>query len=373
MENILEDINSVAGVTGSFVCNDEGLILAQSMPENFETAWLSPVGRTMAQTITGLERTHRRRVSDLDLLYHEGRLVVKHLRPGYLYILCVPTTNVPLLNLTANVAAKKLATMVKQRQEVVAKQAELQKAQAAHALMLNDEIRSIISTAREQGTVLRAAGDAAIRLRCPNATRTAPLLSDRILDLVGRANHVAQIGNVLESLGYSPERRFNVLRGNQRLRYTHPEKQLGIEVFLDTLNMYHQLSFVDRLDLDEDSIPLADVLLWKLQNVESDEDDLRAIYAIVYDHDLGGPRESETIDTTRILDLCANNWGWYKTVTVNLAKSIAFAESDLNDETTVFLDRARRLLQLIEEAPKSGGWQLRARIGEGRRWYEIPE
>lgn len=372
MENILENINSVAGVTGSFVCDDRGQVLAQLMPEAHDAAWLSPVGRTMAQTLAGLERTHRRRVGDLDLLYREGRLVIKNLRAGTLYILCVPTTNVPLLNLTANVAAKKLATMVKQRQEVFLEQVEMQKARAARALMLDSEIRSIVSAAREQGINLRATGDAAIRLHCPSANRTAPLLSDRILDLAGRANQSAQIGQVLESLGYLPEHRFNVLRGRQRLRYTHPEKQLGVEVFLDVLSMYHQLNFADRLGLDEDTLPLADLLLWKLQSVESDEDDLRAICAIVYDHELGGPGESEKIDTSRILDLCASNWGWYKTVTDNLIKSIAFAERNL-DEATVFLDRARRLLRLIEEAPKSGGWQLRARIGEGRRWYEIPE
>ena len=78
MENILKDINSVVGVTGSFVCDDEGQVLAKLLPAVFDDMMLSPVGRTMAQTMAGLRLARRRKVSDLDIVYHEGRLVVKN-------------------------------------------------------------------------------------------------------------------------------------------------------------------------------------------------------------------------------------------------------------------------------------------------------
>ena len=113
MEIILKDINAVVGVAGSFVCDDEGQVLARSLPDVFDATSLSPVGRTIAQTIAGLGLARRRKVSDLDLVYREGRLVVKNLRGGHLCILCVPTINIPLLNLTANVAARKLARQIK--------------------------------------------------------------------------------------------------------------------------------------------------------------------------------------------------------------------------------------------------------------------
>jgi predicted regulator of Ras-like GTPase activity (Roadblock/LC7/MglB family) len=373
MESILKEINAVVGVTGSFVCNSEGQVMASAPPDLFDETILSIVGRTMAQTIVGLATARRRKISDIDLAYDQSRLITKNLGEGCLCLFCVRHINVSLLNLTVNVAAKRLTTMVKERAEMAVKKAAVREAWAAHALGLNDEVRSILSAAREQGVVLQATGDTAIRLGCPSADRMAPSFSDNILDLAGQASQSTQIAHILEGLGYLPERQFNFLHGNQRLRYTHPEKQLGIEVFLDTLNMYHQLDFADRLNLDEDTIPLADLLLWKLQLVEPDEDNLRAIYIIVYDHELGGPEESEKIDTTRILDLCANNWGWYKTVTINLKESIAWAESYWGNEANVFLERAHRLLQMIEEAPKSNRWQLRARIGEGMRWYEVPE
>jgi predicted regulator of Ras-like GTPase activity (Roadblock/LC7/MglB family) len=113
METILKDINAVVGVTGSFVCDDEGHIMARLMPDIFDENLLSPVARTIAQTIAGLKVARRRKVGDVDLLYDQGRLIVKSLEEGCLCILCVKRINVPLLNLTANLAAKKLEEKLK--------------------------------------------------------------------------------------------------------------------------------------------------------------------------------------------------------------------------------------------------------------------
>lgn len=398
MENILKDINAVMGINGSFVCDVDGQVLSSLLPENFDNGLLSPVGRTMAQTIGGVELSRRRKMGELDLLYREARVIVKNLRVGYLCILCQPAINVPLLNLTANVAAKKLASLVEEQRDKALKQAAMREAQTARSQALNDEVRSIISATQEQGVIVRATGDTAIRLCCPSADRTAPRFSDNILDLAGRASQSGQLSAILESLGYAPERRFNLLRGSERLRFTHPEKQLGVEVFLDVLRMYHEFNFTAGLDLDEDTISLVYLLLWKLQYVEAEEDELRAIYTIIYDHELVGSSEPQAlenglrfaldityprevagssepgkIDTSRILSLCAGNWGWYKTVTMNLQKTIAFAESNLDDETSIFSERAHRLLQMIEDTPKSAGWQLRSRVGTSRQWYKTPE
>ena len=116
MENILKDVNAIVGVMGSFVCDDDGQVLAKLLPDILDETSLSPVGRTMAQTLTGLRLSRRRTANSVDLVYREGRLVVKNLRGGCLCILCVPTINFPLLNLTANVAARKLAKKIRSNQ-----------------------------------------------------------------------------------------------------------------------------------------------------------------------------------------------------------------------------------------------------------------
>jgi hypothetical protein len=35
--------------------------------------------------------------------------------------------------------------------------------------------------------------------------------------------------------------------------------------------------------------------------------------------------------------------------------------------------RLDALLERIEAEPKTRGWKLRAKIGERKRWYELPE
>ena len=118
MENILQDINAVIGVTGSFVCDQDGQVLAKLMPSVFDDDMLSTVSRTMSQTVAGLKLAQRRKVGDIDLLYADGRLVIKSVGEGCLCILCVKRINVPLLNLTANVAAKKLQAKLKKSESI---------------------------------------------------------------------------------------------------------------------------------------------------------------------------------------------------------------------------------------------------------------
>jgi len=118
METILQDINAVIGVIGSFVCDAEGQVLARLMPDTFDRKLLAPPARTIAQTIAGLKLAQRRKVGDMDLLYDQGRLIIKSLDENYLCILCVQRINVPLLNLTADVAAKKLDKMIKELQSI---------------------------------------------------------------------------------------------------------------------------------------------------------------------------------------------------------------------------------------------------------------
>jgi hypothetical protein len=85
-----------------------------------------------------------------------------------------------------------------------------------------------------------------------------------------------------------------------------------------------------------------------------------------------GP-ENDKIDASQITRLCAEDWGWYKTVTTNLSRVIEFAARvTRGDEQAIVVERAQRIKRGIEGAPKSLRWQTRARIGESVRWYETP-
>ena len=72
------------------------------------------------------------------------------------------------------------------------------------------------------------------------------------------------------------------------------------------------------------------------------------------------------------------DWGWWRTVTGNLAKLPAPAGREAR---TAFrppprydpLAQARQLLELAEQTPKGVKWKLRANVGDRVRWYELPE
>lgn len=112
VKDILQDINDVAGVLGCFVADGSGMVVASSLPGVFDQDSLTTVSKTISKTVEGLRMARKRKVSELDLVFDSGRLVIKVLSPGFLYVLCVPAMNVSLLNLTANVASKKLSAQL---------------------------------------------------------------------------------------------------------------------------------------------------------------------------------------------------------------------------------------------------------------------
>jgi len=73
------------------------------------------VARTAAQTMAGLRSVARRRPADVDLLYADGRLLIKSLASGCLCVLCSPGVNLPLVNLTADAATHTLSALLRER------------------------------------------------------------------------------------------------------------------------------------------------------------------------------------------------------------------------------------------------------------------
>jgi|GEM_PF-1160767 len=115
MEETLAGICAVAGVRGCFVCDGAGRVRASAPADTFDEQSLERVGRTLSQTTAGLFMARRRKIHEIDLLYSGGRLIVKPLAEGCLCVVCARTMNVPLLNLTTNVAARRLTEAMKSR------------------------------------------------------------------------------------------------------------------------------------------------------------------------------------------------------------------------------------------------------------------
>lgn len=237
------------------------------------------------------------------------------------------------------------------------------------------ETKRIIDTARERDTQLRVIGGLAVKLHSPSADHRGLSRSYGDIDLVGYKRQREAIGRVLEDLGFGPNRRFNSLQGDRRLLFQDKDRGIDVDVFLDVFPMCHELNFKDRLEVDEYTVPIEELLLSKLQVVEMNEKDLQDTFAILRDHEVGQEDSTELLDSGIITGITSDDWGWYKTISLNLDKVRDRAGDFLSDEEErrLVVNRIETLSAAIEEAPKSLRWKARARIGEKVQWYNLPE
>ncbi|HSH77699.1 MAG TPA: hypothetical protein VLA19_04105, partial [Herpetosiphonaceae bacterium] len=147
-----------------------------------------------------------------------------------------------------------------------------------------------------------------------------------------------------------------------------------VDVFVGNFEMCHRLPLAERLAVEPLTLPLAELLLTKLQIVKINGKDLGDLAALLLEHPVGNG-DKETINAARIAELCGKDWGLWKTIGINLHKLHSFASSqDLPDEAKQAIKtRADELLKVLDDAPKSLKWKTRAAIGERVQWYELPE
>jgi hypothetical protein len=216
---------------------------------------------------------------------------------------------------------------------------------------------------------LRLLGGVAIAIRCPSAAR--PPLARRYgdIDVATRGGDRRKLGRFLAAEGYRSLDQLNAVHGKNRLFYYDTQRSRRLDVFLDQFEMCHQLDLRKRIDLPGLTLPLADLLLTKLQVVQTTEKDLGDIAAVLLDHEL--TTDEEGVNVAYLGALAGADWGLWKTVTLVTERARRFAgeESGLAPAAV----RAEQLLEALDRAPKSAKWTLRARVGERVRWYKLPE
>jgi hypothetical protein len=234
------------------------------------------------------------------------------------------------------------------------------------------EGRRVLASAAADGVQLRAAGGVAIALRCPSALVPPLKRSYADIDLAGRAKDRRKITALLQGLGYEADERFNAIHGATRLLFWDAANARQLDVFLDRFEMCHKLDLLPRLGIDGETLPLADLLLMKLQIVETNHKDMVDILALLVDQTF--TEDDSGIDLSYIARLTSGDWGLWRTVTEGAKHVVAFA-SELGsfEHAAMVQERVRFFLQGLQQCPKSTAWKLRAKIGDRVRWYELPE
>lgn len=239
--------------------------------------------------------------------------------------------------------------------------------------VLEAEIATITDALDQRDVRLRVLGSLAVSLHCPSSATLLHAFQRTYadIDFAGYQRDAGAVSNYLASVGYVEDREVAMTSEGRRGLFDHPTSGIHIDVFYDRLEFCHVIPLEKRLEADRPTIPLAELLLSKLQIVKINEKDVVDIVLLLLDHDLGEPAD-DVIDVGRMARLCAGDWGLWRTTTLNLEKVATLAAAYPQ------LDAARRervsgqvaaVLARLDAAPKSFGWRARARVGERVKWW----
>jgi len=234
----------------------------------------------------------------------------------------------------------------------------------------------IMEGARRRGLTVRLLGGTAIKLRCPSASHRSLARKVPDIDLITLRKDAKKLGEMFVELGLEPMKMFNALHGDKRMLFTDVKLDRQVDVFVETFEMCHKFDFRERLKLDDVTLPLADLLITKLQIIQINEKDYKDILSLFVDHALSeDDSDKEKINGAYIASLCAKDWGIWRTLTRNLEWTRDYVQKiDMEPDTKdMAISRINGLLARIEKEPKSMGWKMRSRIGERVIWYDEPE
>ncbi len=243
------------------------------------------------------------------------------------------------------------------------------------------EVDRLLALADDRAVTLRLLGSVAVWAHC---REHRPLLvrlerqEYRDIDLMGRSQDRRGITEVFAELGYEPDA---ALLGSQEyginrlIFHSRPPQKVKVDVFLDSLRMCHRIELADRLQLDRPTVPLADLLLSKLQIVRLTDNDIKDCMVLVAEHPFGRGG-AEEFELPRIVRLLADDWGFWYTATSNIVRiraSIRSSSAIPPDLVDVVDGRLAGLLGAIEHQPKSLRWRARQAVGTRVLWYEEVE
>ena len=237
-----------------------------------------------------------------------------------------------------------------------------------------DEARRLTDAAADQELPIRLVGGLAIKLRADGSLHPALTRAYKDIDLVTPKGRGKPVGAFLTTMGYAPDEPFNAFNGGTRLLFYDLAHERQLDVFVGIFRMCHEIPLTDRVTLDPVTLPLAELLLTKLQIVSLNEKDLRDTIAILLHHPIADD-DGPAINARRVAELCADDWGLWRTSKMNVTRVREGLDSyELSDrERATVNQRLDELWERIDAAPKSRGWRLRDRIGDRKRWYEEPD
>ena len=179
------------------------------------------------------------------------------------------------------------------------------------------EARRLAARIEAAGLPLRLLGGLAIRLHAAGNIHPALARSYADIDLVCTRKAGREVSRFLVAAGYEANERFNAMNGSERMIFYDRPNARHIDVFVGGFRMCHALPLTSRLDRDSPTLPLAELLLTKLQVVQLNAKDANDIIALLLDHEVAED-DDDTVNAAYILvdlgssgcaisDVCGND------------------------------------------------------------------
>jgi hypothetical protein len=245
---------------------------------------------------------------------------------------------------------------------------------SAERAKYENELQRILKAGQEAGLALRVIGSLAFQMHCPKYGYLQEAMGRAYtdIDFAGYGKESREIKVLMAGLGYVENEQVSLFSEGSRAIFDNDGIGLYVDVFYDKLDFCHVIPWEGRLEVDSPTIPLAEMLLEKMQIVQICEKDVIDTIMLLLEHSLGDS-DMEMINMDRVAHLCANDWGLWRTTTMNLDKvrQLVQGYEQLTDEHKAHVAaQVKAALARIEAEPKPMAWRLRARVGDRVKWYK---
>jgi hypothetical protein len=240
--------------------------------------------------------------------------------------------------------------------------------------LFENELKRILAASERVNVKLRVIGSLAFQMHCPKYGYLQAAMGRAYtdIDFAGYKKETKEIKDLMFSLGYEEDREVFIVSEGSRSIFHSTNSSLHVDVFYDKLDFCHLISWNGRLEVDMPTIPLAEMVLEKMQIVKINEKDIIDTIMLLLEHPLGNT-DQETINIARIAQLCAKDWGLWRTTTMNLEKVSALAQGYQvlePPQKNHVASQVKNALETIEAEPKAVAWRIRARVGDRVKWYK---
>lgn len=237
-----------------------------------------------------------------------------------------------------------------------------------------NELNRIIEASNNAGVILRVIGSLAFQIHCPEYGYIQEMLGRAYtdIDFAAYRSQTSEIQTLMAGLGYIERKNILLFSEGDRSIFDHPDIGIYVDVFYGKLDFCHVIKWNDRLEVDFPTIPLAEMLLEKMQIVEINEKDIIDTVMLLVEHPLADGDE-ETVNIQRVAKLCSQDWGMWRTTTMNLEKVKLLSQNydKLGDDQKILVaNQIDTALTRIEDEPKTMAWRIRSRVGDRVKWYK---